>query len=236
MKIRSIISFLLILTFASANCYAQTKALSANQVYGLNPLLYNGPFYTFFPAANTKGSQFLDGPEFMKGSVLIRGEKFNNLLLNYDVYNQQVVLKYKTQLSNVKEIVLLKIWLKFFNLGKKHFEILSFSGSKSRIYQVIGKGHYQIFYTWGKNYDLNNSFGATNYAFSKPIRDAYLREGNKLLHYKNNKSFVALFSPKYKPLINKYLRENGIKLNRLKKSKPQVVLNLINYCNTLAGK
>lgn len=236
MKIRSFIFLFLIFTFASVNCRAQTPVLSANRIYGLNPLLYNGQFYTYFPAASTQGSQFLHGPKFVKGSVQIRGKKFYNLLLNYDVYNQEVVLKYITQMNNLKEIVLSKVWLKSFNLGKQHFEVLSFPGVKPRIYQVIGKGNYQILYIWQKDYNHSNSYGATNFVFSKPIRKSYLKAGSKLMHYKSNRSFVSLFGPENKSLINKYLRRNGIKLNREKKSGPESVLGLINYCNTLQDK
>lgn len=236
MKIRTILTLFLIITFANANCYSQNQGFSANKIYGLNPLLYNGKLYTFFAAANTQGSQFLDGPNFKKGSVQFRGEKFNNLLLNYDVHNQQVVLRFKTRMKNTREIVLSNVWLKYFNLGEQHFEILKFPGIKSRIYQVIGNGHYEILYTWRKDYNLSNTFGATNFAFSKPVRDTYLKVGKKLIHYKNNKSFVALFGPENKSSLNKFLRKNKIKLNRIKKSRLQAVLRLINYCNTLPGK
>lgn len=236
MKLRSFMSVLLIITFASVNCYAQTPVLSANRIYGLNPLLYNGAFYTFFPAASTKGSQFLDSKKFVTGSVQIRGKKFNNLLLNYDVYNQKVVLKFKNEMSNMREIVLSTVWLKSFNLGNKHFEVFSFPGVKSKIYQVIGKGYYEILYTWSKDYNLSNNYGATNFVFSKPVRESYLKAGNKLIHYKSNKSFVDLFGSKNKSVLNKYLRKNRIKLNRPKKSGSQAVLNLINYCNSLSIK
>jgi hypothetical protein len=198
--------------------------------------LYNGKFYTFFTAASTKGSQFLDGPKFVKGSVQFRGEKFSNLLLNYDVHKQKLVLKYKTQMKNLREIVLSNVWLKSFNLGQKHFEILTFPGLKPKIYQVIGNGHYKILYTWRKDYNHNNTYGATNFVFSKPVRESYLKVGNKLIHYKKNKSFIALFGPQNKSALNKFLRKNRIKLNRIKKSSLQNVLKLINYCNTLPVK
>jgi hypothetical protein len=236
MKIRTILTLFLIITFASENCYSQNQGFSANQIYGLNPMLYNGKLYTSFIAANTIGSPFLEGPRFINGSVHIRGKEFRNLLLNYDVHTQQVVLRYKTQMKNIREIVLSKVWLKSFSLGQKHFEILTFPGMKSKIYQVIGKGHYRILYTWRKDFSLSNTYGAKNFTFSKPVRESYLDVGNKLMHYKNNRSFVALFGPENKSAINKYLRKNRIKLNKIKKSRLQAVLQLINYCNTLKGK
>ena len=214
MKIRLIPLLLILILFVANPGYAQTPVLTANEIYGLNPLLYNGKFYTYFTAANTKGSQFLDDHEFVKGSVRIRGKNFRNLLLNYDVFNQQLVLKYKTRMNNMMKLVISKAWLESFNLDDKHFEILSFPGSKSRIYQVIGQGRYRILYTWTKTYALDHTFGATNFAFSKPIRGSYLQLGNKLMHYKSNKSFVKLFGPENKSSLNKYLRKNKIKIRK----------------------
>jgi len=233
MKIRLPILLIILLQITVTQGYAQTSVLSANHIYGLNPLLYNGKFYTFFPAANTKGSQFLGGPEFVKGSVKIRGKNFPGILLNYDVYNQQVVLKYKTRMNNVMKIVISEAWLESFSLGKKHFEILTFPNTRSRIYQVTGTGRYKILYSWTKYYALDHTFGATNFAFSKPVRKSYLQSGNKLKRYKNNKSFIALFAPENRLLLKRYLRKNKIKL---RKSGQQATLKLINYCNALSNK
>ncbi len=233
MKIRLPFLLFILIQIAVTQSHAQTPVLSANQIYGLNPLLYNGKFYTYFNAANTKGSQFLDGPKFVKGSVQIRGKNFSGILLNYDVYNQKVVLKYKTRMNNLMEIVISKAWLESFNIDGKHFEILSFSGIKPRIYQVIGQGRYRILYTWTKTYALDHTYGATNFAFSKPVRESYLQSGNKLMRYKNNRSFVALFGRENKSLLNKYLRKNKIKV---RKSGQHTTLQLINCCNTLTDK
>ena len=233
MKVRLPFFLFILIQIAAPQSHAQTPVLSSNQIYGLNPLLYNGKVYTYFYAANTKGSQFLDGPEFVNGSVQIRGKNFSGILLNYDVYNQKVVLKYKTRMNNLMEIVISEAWLESFNLDGKYFEILSFPGIKSRIYQVIGQGRYRILYTWSKTYALDHTYGATNFAFSKPVRESYLQLGDKLMHYKSNRNFVALFGPENKSLLNKYLRKNKIKV---RKSGQQVSLQLINYCNTLTDK
>lgn len=224
-----LITMLLVVT----SSYSQTPVLSANQIYGLNPELYNGKIYSYAPAITTKGTQFLYGPEFEKGSVVINGKTFGNLLLNYDVFNQQVVLKFMTRMNNMMKIILSDVWLKSFNLGDKHFEILSFPKIKPRIYQVIGKGRYEVLYTWRKDYNLQNTYGASNYAFSKPVRESYLKFKDKLTHYKNNKQFVNLFSSENRPLLNKFLRKNKIKV---KKSGSKEILQLINYCNTLPTK
>lgn len=239
MKIRAITLLLLIVAFTHARSFSQNPYLSAESIYGPNLLLYNGPLYSFFTAPGTIGSQFLDGPQFVKGSVEFRGEKFTHILLNYDIYNQKVVLEYKTQNNKLREIVLPNIWIKSFHLGEMHFETLSFPGTKPSIYQIIGRGHFQILYAWSKNVNYGDNTNVSDQAFlvfSKPLKETYLRSGDKLMPYKNNESFVALFDPENKPLLKKYLRKNRIKLNKLGKSGQASVLQLINYCNTLPRK
>ncbi len=237
MKIRLIVLLFLIVAFTDGRIFSQTLIpapdLTANNIYGPNPLLYNGLSYSFSPPPGTKGSQFLYGPKFVKGSIQLRGEKFTNLLLNYDVYNQQIVLEYKTKKNDLLGVILPNSWIKTINLWGKHFESLSFQGNKPRIYQVIGKGYFQILYTWRKFLNPDEDPKAVNLVFSKPSRVSYLKSGNKLMHYRDNRSFIALFNPKYKSLLKKYLRKNRIKLNQVKKSGMPAVLKLINYCNSL---
>lgn len=219
--------------FAVESTLAQVPVLSANRIYGLNPALYNGKFYSYFAPAGTEGSQFLNGPDFVKGSAQINGKTFNDLLLNYDIYNQRVVLKYKTRMNNMMQIVLSVVTLESFNMGERHFEILSFPQVKTRVYQVLGNGPYKILYAWYKLYALDNSYGSTTFKFSKPFRESYVKVGDKRMRYGSNRSFVALFGRGNKSALNKYMRKNKIKV---KKSSQQAILQLINYCNTLPSK
>ena len=234
-KMRFLIRLLLFLMLfpATTGTYAQNSASSLDRAYGLDPLLYNGKFYTYFLPYDIGGTQFFFGPDFVKGFANIRGIIYNKLDLNYDIYNQQVILQYETYEGARKQIVLSDAWLEKFSLGNAHFEMLALQDSIRRIYQVIGNGPYRVLYSWRKDLTLDIKYGATNYIFSEPIRKAFLFTGQKSLRYKNNKSFVALFDPVDQVDLKKHMRRQHI---NLKKASEREIIELLNYCNTLSLK
>ena len=80
---------LLIISLAS-----WTDAQENIAIYGLDPLLYNGRIYTFNLSKETIGHPFMHSQNYESGDVVIRNEKFEDVLLNYDIYNQELILIY----------------------------------------------------------------------------------------------------------------------------------------------
>jgi hypothetical protein len=218
----------LYLLFAFHLC-AQQNAILSDEIFGSDPLLFNGRFYTFSPPLKTEGNQFLHDTDFEEGSVTIRGVKYNNLLLNYDVYNQQIVLKYNTRGNAVNFIVLSEAWLESFTAGGLLFEILAFTDSIKHIYQVIGSGNNRILYSWGKKLSLDIFVGTSKHVFSEPLKQMFLLSNNRILSFSNNRSFSALFNERRTDVI-KYLRAERI---NVKRASDKSMYQLINYCNTI---
>ena len=209
---------------------AQNVQFQDNQIYGLNPQLYNGRYYAFFLPPDTKRTPFLMDSTFLKGSVTINNTRYNNLSLNYDIYNQQLILRYKTRAGNTQLIVVSNAWLQSFTLGNKHFERIDISDTSQQIFQVLGEGKNRILYFWRKNLSLSNSYGAKNFVFSKPVRKSFVQFGTTLRKYRNNKHFIRLFTPDIQTTIAKYLHRNRI---NVKKAKDMTITQLIRYCNTI---
>jgi len=83
-----------------------------DHVYGLDPALYNGRIYTYAAPRNTTGDPFLSGADYCKGHITIEGKIYDGLNLNYDIFNQQILLKYDN-------IIVQLILLKYQNHGLK---------------------------------------------------------------------------------------------------------------------
>ncbi len=209
--------------------YGQQNTKLSDEIFGSDPLLYNGRFYTFSVPLKTGGNQFLHGAEFEKGSVSIRGVKYNDLILNYDVFNQQLVLKYNTSSGAVSFIVLSDAWLESFTLGGLFFEQIVLSDSTKHIYQVIGSGPNRILYSWTKKLSLDNFVGTRNHVFSEPRKEMFLLSDNHCSNFWNNRSFSAIFTER-RTDINKYLRKEKI---NVKKAPDKLMYQLINYCNNI---
>jgi hypothetical protein len=231
-RIKTII-LLLFIHVTVAEIAAQQTITEIDKIYGSDPLLYNGKVYIFYPPINTGGNQFLSDRQFETGSVTLRGVTFNDRLLNYDIYNQQLILKCKTNAGFANQIIISDAWLETFTFKGLKFKIISTQDTLKRIYQVLGTGPDYILYYWMKNLKLDSYFGATNHTFSKAIKEKYIFLEGQILKYRNNKSFYSLFAPENRIAVKAFLRKKNI---RVSKASDQLMTELINYCNTMINK
>jgi hypothetical protein len=228
---RAIILF--ILFFNLSGISAQQSKITLANVYGSDPSLYNGRFYIYFLPLNTKGNQYFSDPRFEKGSVTIRGVTYNDLELNYDIYNQQLILQYQDILGATSLIIISDAWLESFSFRGLNFEIISSQDTLKSIFQVLGSGRYLIFYHWIKELNLESFQGSQNHMFSEAKKEMNVYNGDQILRYRNNKSLYSLFEPDKRTAIKEYIRKNKI---HVKKANDLVMTGLINYCNSLFSK
>jgi hypothetical protein len=229
--IRTVISFLLLFNLSAIS--AQQSDIGVDDVYGYDPTLYNGRHYTFFLPSNTGGNQYLSGPEFETGSATIRNVTYNGLALNYDIYNQELILQYKDNLGATSLIIISDAWLETFSFKGLNFELIPLQDTLKRIFQVLGTGPDRILYYWKKTLNLDSFQGSKNHFFSTPKKEMNVYSGNQILRYWNNKIFYSLFEPDKRIAIKEYLRKNRIKV---KKATDQTMTSLILYCNSLDAK
>ena len=227
----TMISFFLFFNLSGIS--AQQSNIKVADVYGLDPSLYNGRHYTFFPPLNTGGNQYFSGVRFETGSATIRGVTYNELALNYDIYNQQLILEYKNNLGAPSLIIISDAWLESFSFKGLNFEIISSQDTLKRIYQVFGERPNRIFYFWKKILNLENFQGSKNHNFSSARKEMNVYTGNQILRYRNNKTFYSLFGSDKGIAIKDYLRKNRI---NVKKASDQKMTELILFCNTLYTK
>jgi hypothetical protein len=212
---------------------AQQSNINVADVYGLDPSLYNGRHYTFFPPLNTGGNQYFSSVKFETGSATIRNVTYNKLALNYDIYNQQLILEYNNNLGATSLIIISDAWLESFSFKGLDFEIISSQDTLKRIYQVLGVGPNRILYYWKKTLNLESFQGSKNHNFSSARKEMNVYTGNQILRYWNNKIFCSLFSSDKRFAIKDYLRKNHI---NVKKATDQTMTELILFCNTFYTK
>jgi len=231
---RILIFFLLLMPVSETT--AQHKILAADNVYGSDPLLYNGRVYTAFYGMRAENNQYLVCSQFEPGSVTIHGVTFTDLLLNYDIYNQQLLLEYTGNPGFTFAIILSDAWLETFSIKDKKFRIFPVSDEVNRIYQEIGSDQTRILYFWKKYLQFDNTSGSSKNSkrtFSNPSREMSLLTDGKIIKYWNNRSFVNLFNPEKKKEIREYINSRHI---NLKKASDEIVEQLIIFCNTLEEK
>lgn len=230
-KILSRFLLLLSITVNSISAIAQVPTNDHDPVYGYDPLLYNGKLYYFYKPG-TGGTQYLHENFDTQGTITLRGITFTNLSINYDIYNQILVLKFKDAIGSNKLIEVSYAWLESFTLGGYPFEYIGESNSTRRIYQVLGSGSKKILYFYRKDMLLHNQAISGLYYFSKPIKEKYVFIDNRIVKFSNNKGFISAFSPTQQVLLKKYMRKQSI---NVKNASDIVLTDLINYCKTLGG-
>lgn len=218
----------------SAMMVAQAQApRQADALIALDPLLYNGKYYTYSVQSSTQGSQFFTGSGYTNGTVHIHGLAYDHLSLNFDLVNQELVLEYKIENSGVKHIVISDAWLESFQLGEYHFKMLEDEDSMKHIYQVVGHGVIQVLYAWYKELKLDSRPGAKSFYFSNPMKRSYVYIHEDPIRYFNNKSFVADLDPFIKSNVKKYIGQHKIKVM---KTGDQEMTALLDFINLLLAK
>jgi hypothetical protein len=215
-----------------AASFAQASSEGQDQVYGLDPLLYNGRIYYFFPQPGTVGTQYLNRDFDRQCEITLRGVTYRNLEANFDILNQELILKYKNALGATNLIALSRAWLEAFELGGCHFETLTLKDTTKRIYQVLGSGTEKILYYRSKELLVDNFKTTGNRYFSDARKEMSVSTGNGIQGFRNNRGFVRAFDALRQDRIKKYLRKQKI---NVKTADDKVMTELINYCFTTTG-
>lgn len=227
---------ILILTFfifSEPVLKAQETVINAGYISDSDPLLYNGKQYTFFVPSNTGGDQFFSGPEYVTGSVTIRGVKYDYVRLNYDIYNQQVILQYVNKMGAKNQIILSDAWLESFSMNGADFELIQTQDSIRKIFQVVGTGNYCILYRWRKDLVMDGFVGARNHTFSLPQKEMSLLSESGRRIFTNKRSFCALFDGNYKEKVLEYIRHNRI---NVKRASDVTINELVTFLNSLSSQ
>ncbi len=207
---------------------AAIEALDAK--YGLDPILFNGKRYSYYPSSETGGSQYLNGDEFQKGSLVVRGISYSGRLLNYDAYNQQLILRYKTDLDASEQMIVSDAWLESFTIGSLKFALIPLTDTTKRICQVIDTLGYRVAYAWRKDLILDTQYGATNHVFAKPIKESFVSFNGKYIRFRNNKSFVRSFEKSAQQMIKKHMRKSHLNVKRIS---DKDMRDLLAFCATI---
>jgi hypothetical protein len=230
--ILSRIFLILVIALGSAKTFAQALENNPDQVYGYDPLLYNGMVYYYYSTPGTGGTQYLFDDFDTKGSLTVRGVKYTDQALNLDVFNQKLILKYKNTVGSSNLIEISFAWLESFEIKGRHFELVATADTTKEIYQVIGAGPSKVLYYQSKKLLIQSFIESTNHAYSKVQKVMYVFNGHEKIRYKNNRSFVNAFNPDQHDMIRKYIRKHNLTVQKAKDSE---MTELINYCNSLTG-
>lgn len=234
---------LLLLVVSNAELAGQTEKTiqaqisnvltNAEQVYGPDEVLENGRLYIpDHPKA--KGNPYLSDTEWMDGSLIVKGDTYNYVLIKYNVNLEQLILK-KTSVGQQSHvpIILNSNFIDSFTTEDRHFVnigTMSYINELSGFVELIYNGRIIFFIKYNKEfmtqYSQSNQYGA----YSKLNSVYYIYENNKLTRLSSKNSFLNYFEP-YKKEIKKFMRQKSI---RYKKASSAQLFELIKYCDDVS--
>ncbi len=228
---RPLLFFMLVILFPDLEGQASRPESIKEQfeqfddLFGLDPKLINGVMYRVeFP--DIKGHPFLDEEYFSNGSIQIEDQWFNGVELAYNIYSQNIVLKYQNFFGGSENIELHNEFIRGFRLGSRKFEKQDFPLTGEQFFQVIDAGKLKCYYHWTKS--INESVNP--YAFYEPSRKFYLFKDDQLYSFRFKRDFIRIFSEEVRRSIKKHFKKAGIRLKYISDSE---MLEVLNYCNQL---
>lgn len=202
--------------------------------FGPDEVLENGRIYSpSHPRA--EGNPFLNDGEWKHGSLLIQGDYYPDIKLNYDVTMDQVILK--KEIENQEShfpIILNSNFIESFELENRHFINLDkaeINNALNGYAELIHEGRFLFFTKHRKEFLNQYSQSNPNGFYSKLSSVHYIYDQGKLTRMGSKKAFLDYFDPLRKKL-KKYMRQEKI---RYKKAHHQQLSDLMRYTDEISG-
>lgn len=239
MKKTGLIYLLSILTlnfFLNKALTAQSDFVSENGFYELKEIFdyLNGPDYELlngrqYDLPNSGNSHpYFNTDRYRHGSLLLNGEVYDSVLVNYDIYDQQLILQVPGWISDQNnKVVLNRALIDHFQIDGLTFRKMSFPESGTSFFQVISSGEISCYLLWTKKLYRSSTSRNAKQVYLKQSREVYLQKEDQLFPVKNKSSFASLFDEAYRKEINAFLRREKI---RFKDVSDEKLGELIDFC------
>ncbi len=175
-------------------------------------LLYNGRAWRNL-YYKIKGDQFLFSTEFMTGSVTVEGKTFNNLLLKYDIFNDELlaITDHGIILQLNKEMIdlfTMKYQDQIFNFKKLDADSLN---SLSGYVNVLYDGGTSLYVKYRKEILLlaiENKYDMFN-----QVNRIFVEKNGEIFKVDSKSELLKLFEDQ-KHQVRSFIRSNKIRISR----------------------
>ena len=232
---------LYLLSILSLNFFLN-KALSAQHIYTSEKGFYelkenfdhlNGPDYNLlngrqYDLLNSgKSHPFFNTDRYRPGSLLLNGESYDSVTINYDIFDQQLTLQYPGNSGQDLQVVLNREMIDHFQIDGLTFRLMSFPETGSSFFQVLSSGDMSCFLLWKKTLVHSTVSGNTSYKYSKQSREVYLQREDRLYVVRSRSSFTSIYDEAYRKEIKEFLRREKI---RFRNASDEKLGELMNFC------
>jgi hypothetical protein len=171
--------------------------------------------------------------EDARKSVLIGDIRYEGVSISYDE-NQQMIIKQEVGKPSIMNL-LANEFVSEFSVDGMDFRKILFDDDVPSFYQVLSENsNVSCYYYWQKiRYKSQDEGDRSIFVFTTQKLRSYLFINDELLRYRNNRSFLKLFSGEAKSQIRTYMRSCKIKVND---AESFVIKDLVEYCEQTVSK
>lgn len=196
--------------------------------YGSDYNLLNGRQYYLYYSSNSH--PFLHTDQSRPGDLVLGGMSYRGVPINYDLYQQEVILQYISHSGETRHVILNRELVDEFVLDNKLFREVTLEGRDPGYAQVIREDglRFYIFYT--KKLNETPSMNTTPYHYTRLARHIYLDREGKVAPVRSRGSFLKQFESGFHQSIRQYMRQQHL---RFRKISDAALTGLLRFCNQL---
>lgn len=201
-----------------------------DRTYGSDYNLLNGRQYYLYYSSNSH--PFLNTEQSLPGGLVIRGMSYQGVPINYDLFQQEVILQYITSSGETRHVILNRELVDEFILDDRVFRSVQVDGRQDGYAQVIEAGGLSFYIFYIKKLNYTPSTNTTPYHYTRASKRIYLDTGEHVSPVSSRNSFLQLFEPGQLANIKQFMRRGNL---RLKKATDAELKALLDYCSQLDG-
>lgn len=206
----------------------------AEQIYSTDDLLVNGQIY--IPGhSKADGSPYYGDNRFEAGTVIIKGRKFNGVLLKFNLEDQRLILRAAVEAEKYVTILLNPGLIDSFTLGGRKFVNINHCLNHPDLngfYALVFDGSFTFLIKYKKSfidvYSQQKPYGS----YSNMYWDYYICKPGILENVTKKKALLNYFSPE-KNKVKSFMRKYNI---RYKKATVEQLNQLMKYCDFIVSK
>ena len=197
--------------------------------YGIDQQLYRGIKY--FPNLNSiHGHAYLFESNFISSQIKFHQKIYKPVLLKYDIYLDQLVLKSPTQNGTGMQIVINQDQINAFWLGNKYFIKNEFPEISSRFIQQISDDKIACFAVYSKDYKLMKAGVSEGFGFTDTDTKFYIKQNGTINQFKTKRALLKQLPTSHIADVKQFISKNKYRIGNM--SDVQCI-QLFNHINEL---
>lgn len=202
------------------------------QIYSTDDLLVNGQIYS--PGRSlAKGSPYFGENEFSTGKVIIRGRKFDGVLLKYNLVDQRLLLRAAIESGRYVTILLNTNLVDAFTLGDQSFinaENYFQNSDVTGFYTLVYEGRFACLVNYEKTFRAVYDTQTPNGSYTDAHIEFFLLDEGMLVNITKKKALLKHF-PIVKNEIKSFMRKYKI---NYKKASLLSLNQIMKYCDSIS--